>query len=454
VKGSYGSLKASEGLLKDALALDPGFLDAKTLLAHVLADQWQTGLADQSGGLDSSIRLLEQVLAARPDDVRATGLLYRTEIWRDVLANNIATAKDTIALLVNFARSHPTDVETVLAAATMAGRFGGDTELATSLIEGVIEFDPLNPAVHYELAIAYHEDERYEEARAAAGRSLELEPHQPNVHTLIARTYRQEGSILDWLRNYIDAITIDPKDHELPGEVAEVLYDLELPEEADRYRDRVLAIAPTSPAAYLVEILHRAAHGDLDGARSAARRAIEDDIDNRQEAFEGAVRFLVRDALANGTAEETLQYLESAIPSLADFDAPVPDIKQQIARYAMLPLWESTLPEDEWKRRYRVMFDYGRQFGFDDSEDSIPSVIIRFINGNQEEATAMWARLLATEPVGTQLTWDLMVRQPVFAAMADDPRIREGLDKYAKDEAALRDSVLAFLRARDQGSSR
>ena len=66
----------------------------------------------------------------------------------------------------------------------------------------------------------------------------------------------------------------------------------------------------------------------------------------------------------------------------------------------------------------------------------------------------MWARLLATEPVGTALRWDSQVRVPVFAGLADDPRIREGLDKYAKDEAALRDSVLAFLQSRDQGSSR
>ena len=43
-KGSYGSLQAAEGLLKDALSKDPEFLDAKTELARNYLDQMLTGL--------------------------------------------------------------------------------------------------------------------------------------------------------------------------------------------------------------------------------------------------------------------------------------------------------------------------------------------------------------------------------------------------------------------------
>ena len=46
------------------------------------------------------------------------------------------------------------------------------------------------------------------------------------------------------------------------------------------------------------------------------------------------------------------------------------------------------------------------------------------------------------------------MQSPYFADLADDPRIQAGMEKYAEDEAALRDSVLAFLQTRDQGSSR
>ena len=407
LKGSYGSLKVAEGLLKDALALDPDFLDAKSLLAYVLADQWQTGLTDEMSGLDTSIRLLEQVLAKRPDDVRATTLLYRAEIFRDLFLNNIATMKDTVELLTEFARLHPTDVETVMTAATMVGQMGGDAEERLRLMEGVVHVDPLNPAVHYELAQAYDVNERYEDARVAARRSLELEPQQPNVHALIAQTYRSQGNIVDWLGGFLRAMEIDPKDHELPGEVAQVLYALELPEQADRFRERVLAIAPSSPAAYLADVLHYEARGELENARHAARRAIEDDIDNRQEAYEESLGFLVRDALSNGSAAERLEYLESSIPSLADFDTPPESLKEQIARFEVMPLWQVTLPEEEWKRRFRAIFDFARQFGFDDDEVSVSSAIVRIV---------------------------------------------AGVDKYRRDEDELREAVRAFLQSRGFGT--
>ena len=448
VKGSYGSLKAAEGLLKDALALDPGFLDAKTALAHVLRDQWQTGLTDSSTGLETTIRLLEQVVAARPDDVRATSLLYHTEVWRDIRANNLAAARDTIALLLEFAKAHPRDSEIVLRAADMVRRFGGNREESLRLVESLVEFDPLNPEVHDELAAAYEAIERYEDARSAARRSLELEPQQPIAHTLIALTYRDEGRIEDYLRGYLKAMEIDPKDHELPGEVAEVLYYLELPDEADRFRERVLAIAPSSPAAYATEVLHLEARGDLEGARTAARKAIEDDIDNRQNAYEIAIRFLVRDALANGTETETLAYLETAIPSLASFDAPVVVIKEQRARFVVMPLWYATLPDDEWRRRFNIIFDYWREFAFDDQEDGYGSVLVRITNGDVGAATEMLVRVMADRPVGARLNWDQFMSLPFMVGVIGDERIQAAMAKSEKDEAELRDAVRAFLASR------
>ena len=454
LKGSYGSLKSAEGLLKDALALDPGFLDAKTLLAFVLTDQWQTGLADESAGLDTSIRLLEQVLAVRPDDARATGMLYRAEIWRDVRANNMAAAKDTTLLLQELARAHPADSDIVIWAGTMVGRFGGDREEGLRLIESIVEFDPLNAQVYYELAVANVLNRRYEEARAAASRSLELEPQQPNAHTMIARSYREEGRIVEWLRSYLEAMEIDPKDHELPGEIAEVLYALDLPDEADRFRERVLAIAPSSPAAYAVEVLHHRARGNLEEARAAARKAIADDIDNRQNAYLIAIRFLSTDAMASGTVAETLAYLETEIPSLADFDTPAEVAKEQWARFFVMPLWYATLPEEEWSRRYLAMFDHWRLFGFDAEQDSLGAVGDRLAKGDLESAIEIAVRVLSNDPVGKNLNWEEVLSLPHFSRVADDPRVQAGMARYTKDEAALRDSVLAFLQSRDQGSSR
>jgi TolB-like protein/Tfp pilus assembly protein PilF len=449
LKGSYGSLKVAEGLLKDALALDPGFLEAKTELGFVYIDQWRTGLSSEDAGLVDTISLVEQVLAERPDDVRAQTALYQAEVFADIFANKIPAALDTMDLLARHASEHPNDVGAVLVAAGVLARLG-QGERAVGLARGLTEVDPLNPTVYETLAVVLQQLEHWEEARQAAQRSIELEPEQPNVHTLIADTYRAEGNIVEWLRYYFAAMDIDPKDHELPGEVAEVLYTLRLPEQAAEFRARVRAIAPSSPAAFLLDVLHEEATQDLVAARVAARRAIDRDIDNRQSAYDKTVRFLVRDALANGTAAATIASLENAIPSLADFDTQPQRIKEQLARYAALPLWAATLPDDEWKRRYRVMFDYGAQFGFDVQEDSIPGVLYRVVTGKNDDAGDMLARLLNTNPVGTFLEWEQLTVHPVLADLMTDVRVQAGLEKYAADGAALRESVSVFLAARER----
>ncbi|MGI9265343.1 MAG: hypothetical protein ACR2QU_10455, partial [Gammaproteobacteria bacterium] len=321
-KGSYGSLQAAEGHLKDALARDPGFDDAKTELASVYMDQWMTGLIEGDAVFAEAISLGEQVLEGRPDDVRATTALLRVEIFRALFANNIQEAQDIVGLLDEHARKNPNDVDAVKEAASVLALVD-QRERALGLLAELVELDPLNPGVHYELGTVLLTEERWAEARAAALRSLELEPNQPNSNTLIARTYRDEGDRLGWLRYYLKAIEIDAKDHELPGEVAEVLYRLGLLEEAGEFRARVMAIAPSSPAAYLLKILKADSLGDTVAARAAARKAIEDDIVNRQDTYRGAIQFLVEDALLNGNESETLAYLESTVPGIADFDDPV-----------------------------------------------------------------------------------------------------------------------------------
>ena len=70
-KSSHDSLHAAEMLLKEALAIDAGFLDAKTQLAVNYFNQLQTGLRPHDATLVELAALLEQVLASRPQDVRA-----------------------------------------------------------------------------------------------------------------------------------------------------------------------------------------------------------------------------------------------------------------------------------------------------------------------------------------------------------------------------------------------
>ena len=454
LKGSYGSLQEAEGLLKDALALDPEFTDAKISLGSVYLDQWRTGLRRGESGFDETVYLMEQVLRDRPDDVRARTVLLEAEFHNDLWSGRPDAMQDTVRLLEELAQRHPNNVDTVMVAAGYIGGFGSP-EKAIRMLQGLVDLDPLNPAVYETLANSHFRAENWKAGREAAWHSLALEPDQPNVHTTIGGSYEEEGDIVGFLRGYLDAMNIDPQDHELPGQVAHSLYQMELREYAAAYRDRVLAIAPASPIAYKVNILDAESRGDAEAVRHLARKAIEDNIQNRQDAYGVAIGALVHDAVRNNTAEDTLAFLDSHIPGLSDVDVPAGDLNVLIARYHAAQLWKLTVSGEEWRRRMAAIFDITRRFGREPEDwDMMNAALLRLSENDRAGAIDKLVEMFDTDPVGKHLEWDVWMQSPYFADLADDPRIQAGMEKYAEDEAALRDSVLAFLQTRDQGSSR
>lgn len=449
-KGSYGALQIAEGLLKDALALDPGFLDAKTQLAVVYSSQYKTGLITQEAGLENVTMLLDQVLAKRPDDVRATTLLYDAEWNEQIRQNDWEGARNALALLEEHASKHPTDVETVLQAAGKSSFFGTFAEENLRLLQGLTEIDPLNPAVYMELARVYSVHEKWPETRALAERSLELEPRQPLPYALIGQSQWSEGNVTGWLTSILTAMEIDPQDHEIPGGIAARLYLFGLPEQATEFRERVLAIAPTSPVAHALEVLNAEAQGDLDRARAAARDAVVKGIENRGGAYSDCASFLVRDALANDTAQEALQFFESVAPSLANFDSEVADIREQLLRFVVNPLWQVTLPEAEWERRFVALVEYLLEIREFQNKDTLPLAGMHIVNDDLEAATAMLTRIFANESVVQNWRMNQAINFPIYADVRDDPRIQEALAKYENDKIELRESVRALLEQRSR----
>ncbi len=131
-------------------------------------------------------------------------------------------------------------------------------------------------------------------------KSLEIEPQQPNALTNLGVLDLQAGNGVGFVSQFLKSIRVDPRDHELPGMLAAFLYRLALVEEADDFRGRVLALAPTSSIAYRLALLRAVTNGDTQAAVASARRAIEDNIDDRNYAYTDAVRYLYEKRAASG----------------------------------------------------------------------------------------------------------------------------------------------------------
>ena len=442
-KASYGSLQNAEGLLKDALALDPGFHEAKIELANNYFEQWGTGLLEGVGPLDDAITFVGQVLEVDPDSVRGTGLLYTLEVVSFIAKGNFQWAQDSLAMLEQHVDANPGDLESRVSLAGLLNRFNREEDALEHQL-ALVELDPMNAAVHYDLSITYRNLDRLDEAKASNLRSLEIEPLQPSAQASVGRIDRALGDGLGFLKNHLKAIEIDPKDHELPGSIALFLYALDLPKYADQYRSRVLATAPSSPFAYRLNLEHARAVGNREGATQMAKKIIEDDVENRAFAYSMAVRFLVFDGIQNGTAKEVIDYLAATIPGFSGGEQNG-DGRHRFAIYEAIPGLQAALPEEEFIERLNSMWEMASQFGFNPTDDPWAHSFDLAARGDSAGAADVLADDFFDDPIATNLTGSSWLEIPLFEETIKDPRVQKEMQRWSAEKDVLREEVRTYL---------
>ena len=441
---SYGGLRAAEGLLKGALTIDPNFLEAKVELASNYWHQVETGLMDQGTAHPAIVAITNQVLAVRPDDANARAIRLFAELTERMRNEGLQVLPETAVELEDIVASAPAELQPkVLLTRVYQGmqQFGK----AVPLMQEAMNQDPFNPQIHFELGSLYVDLEQWENARTALQQSLELEPAQPNALARLAQVSLQAGDGVDYLRQHLRAMEVDPADYELPGIIASFLYELDLIEEGDDFRNRVLAIAPTSAISYQVEMLRAINIGDVEGSVASARRAIEDDIDDRRFAFGGAVQHLLRVAAMRNAVEEESDYLQEVAPGILNIDAAAVPPKYRGAQLAAFDAWYVSLPRDELLSRLARMRQIADSVGFVPESDPGTHVGILLLQGNLEEAIEVALTELFTESVASHLDWKRAISQPLFAEFVEDPGVQAAMKRWEDEEAALRDQLKAFL---------
>ena len=442
---SYTGLTAGEGLLKGALTIDPDFVDAKTELANNYLQQINTGLMDADSGYAAVMAITDQVLLANPDDITARSIKVFTEATISGREDGDATvAIEAFEQLKALIDEDPSQLQPRIFL-TRLTRNDAQAEQCLHVMLEALENDPFNPRIHYELSNIYQRLEQSEDARAAIRKSLELEPAQPNAYANLAQLSLRDGDGLDYLQLFLKAVEVDPVDHELPAIVANFLYRLELVEEGDDFRNRVMAIAPTSEVSYRIDLLRAMAMGDEEASVAVARRSIEDDVEDRRFAFGGAAQHLLRVAAARGTVDEEVAYLEAQVPGILDFEADSVPFKHRGVQFSAFDAWYTSLPEDELFRRIDYMQDVAVSYGL--SLDENPQVEFRALalRGEVDKATEIALASIFTESVATNLGWEETFKQAQYAEIIEDPRIQAAMKRWQDEEDALREQVRTFL---------
>jgi TolB-like protein/Tfp pilus assembly protein PilF len=443
-KYSYGGLQEAEDLLKGALLIDPEFTDAKIELASSYVHQLETGLLDRRTAVAEIIAISDQALEERPDDPVARALSIYAKALSLASQGDQNALPDLVNELEAIVARAPAEAEPRMLL-VRAYKHVQRVEDALPVIEGALSLDPFNPALHYELGAAYMAMKRPEEARAALEKSLELEPAQPNAYSYLGELGLYEGDGVGYVSHSLKALAVDPRDHELPGMLAKFLYDLGIIEVADEFRRRVLTLSPNSEVAYQLELARAKATGDTEAGIAAARRAVQDDIEDRRFAFGGAVQYLIRTAVTQGRVDDEMAWIELQKPGAFDVDASqIPGKLRKIQRVA-LDGWAETLPHDEVLRRLDAVLANAATMGVDLTEDPSTHISILVLRGQVDEAIEVALNEIFSESVAVHLDWRDMLLQPRYASLLEDQRIQQAIQRWEDEEAALRGSVESYF---------
>ncbi|MDJ0918064.1 MAG: tetratricopeptide repeat protein [Woeseiaceae bacterium] len=441
---SYGGLKVAEDLLKGALLIDPDFVEAKTELATSYISQWETGLMEAPEAISQVSAIADQVLSEHPDNVVARAAKVYVEAVSQSMQGDFRSMPDATRELESLVADEPENFQVRLLLVRAYVNTLQDFN-ALSVLEAALEQDPFNPQINYELGTLYFRLDRPEAARIVLEKSLEIEPMQPNARVQLAHIDRVQGDGVGFVKNFLTAIELDPRDQELPGTLAQFLYQIELLEEADDFRRRVLNLAPTSAMAYRLELLRAMGNANPAAAEASARRAIENRVYDRMYAFHGAVEYLLRAAIASDTVDAELAWLDEQLPSILDVDAETVPGHFRAAQGIALDAWYVSLPLDETRRRLDVLIQAGQSMGFDPTENPMTHLRILAIRGEIQEAIRVALDGVFSRSVTTSLGWRETFATPMFSEIVADPRVQVAMQQWEQEEAAIRSNVSAYL---------
>ena len=441
---SYAGLQEAEDLLKGALLIDPEFTDAKIELASSYVHQLETGLMDKRTAIAEIVAISDQALEERPDDPVARAISIYAKAMSLASQGDQEAFPDLVNELEAIVARAPAEAEPrmLLVRAYKSLQRVAD---CIPVIEGALSLDPFNPIFHYELGTAYMELRQPEKARAALERSLELEPAQPNAYTYLGVLSLFEGDGVGYVSYFLKAVAVDPRDHELPGMLAKFLYELGIVDVADEFRRRVRTLSPSSTIAYQLDIARARAVGDTEAGIAAARRAVEDDIENRRFAYGGAVRYLLQTAVEQDRVEQELAWLESQRPGVFNVDADQVPAKSRMVQSIAFDAWVHTLPRDELLRRLDVLLARVESQGVDPTEDPNTHIGILVLRGQIDAAIDVALNEIFSESVAMHLNWRDTFSQPRYSEMMADARIQDAIERWEDEEQALRGSVQSFF---------
>jgi len=349
----------------------------------------------------------------------------------------------TLAEMEALERMAPSEVDIkrlLLGVYIQFGRY--DDAIATT--EALLQLDPLNPQVHKDAGEFYMSQGLVDRAQQSLERSLDLEPSQPGAYQRLAFISLQRGDAVGYVEQYLKAIEVDPKDPELPGNLAQFLFGLGLFDEGDRMQRRMLALAPTSPASRATQLQRARYAGDVEGSLALARQMIEENVENRSGAWSSALEVVFDYAAKNGEVESALAFVEAHVPGFGDFDTAA-SFRVNLARFSSLSALSTIESPDAIRARLAKLDEFIRNL----TPGPYTQAQIQAYRGEMELAVETVLTQAFTRPAIRNLQAELMLDLHSLSVIAADPWVQEELEEFRQERSKAAGEVRAYLADRE-----
>lgn len=448
--GSYRSLPAAEGMFKEALSIDPNFVEAKVDLAITYNLQSETGLLtnDEAG---ARIRpLLDQVLAINSEHSRALGLLAAID-WQTAVQSTGPASEQALKAEINLKRAlklnkNNSDLYAVLS--NVAASANRDEEALEWLDEG-LERDPFSARLLLQRGrLLMGPLERLDDAEESFARGREVAPEWTAVifsSGFVAFSQERYADGINW---FLRSMAVDPQDHELPAMIANSYFQLGMMDEGDDMLRRAQALAPQEPATRTTELLRQLRADNYERAAGLAERMIQDGIDNRNGALNLAVTGYVSSMIEIGKADVVAGFFESVQPGISGAEYYPSSINEAFMQFVLV---QALVKSGAYDTANAILVSLEK---FADSafpawrESEYIMATISIAKGDRDAAVEYAIKDL-DQPLGQQLNWSMNYQHVAWMKpLLKDKRVAARISELEADTLAASIEVREMLAER------
>jgi TolB-like protein/DNA-binding winged helix-turn-helix (wHTH) protein/Tfp pilus assembly protein PilF len=440
---SVGSNKyrlQAEISFKEALALDPDYYDAMLQLAYTYHLLWSGGAISHAEATEYSRPFLDRLLEERPDNGRALALVTMLHYFDPV---DIEKSQAELTAAIERTPNEPLLYSTLGVQLSLAGR----SEEALHWVEQGIAVEPLSSRLHSFRAVAKMRLGELDEAEASYARAIELNPGDIGLITWGAEIRMLRKQYAEWFAMYRKSMELDPLDHELPSEIALRFYLVNLEDEADKYLQRVITIAPDRAYVRRAELYRQVMLGNHLGAREMSEAMLRDDIDDRWGTYWSAVMVFMSTMSELGRTDEALAVLEELKPGVSSPDFQPGDWKEMALQYfAVLTLAQSLPKEDTLRLLDSVVPRWDKSFPVWRDVDGRAAPIAS-AHGQMDIAVELALSDLETGMAMLWGNWGFFLYQYIYdnKALALQPAVAERLNELEAEAREAGKDIWAYI---------